>query len=362
MRLDATTTWRHVLAGSRPNRCDARLPCPSRYIPPHCPPLPLSIPQIEIKRAVPRDAMPPSPRTLPHRPPAGHHHAGPGMYDAHAPGPEMWHRRGPPPHYGGRGGGYGGPAGYRGYSGPAGYAPPPHHHSYGTPGGRGAGMRSPPHHGHHGGSGLPPQPFTPPAVVTGGASRGDVWSEGRAALANCGGSWGSSTGTVVPAAHPLASSPPSPTGIPANMAATPEGAAAIASGGAVAAALPVMSTPMVMPSQTQLAAMSAAAGAQLQPGQLVAGFGGLPSGVQAAAAAAAAQQLGSPPGAAAFGLQDSAAAAAQQQAAAAAQAQAAHNLAELQQQVNLSTSLAQAQLQQAQAAAQQQQAQAAIWS
>ncbi|KAI7846467.1 hypothetical protein COHA_000002 [Chlorella ohadii] len=154
------------------------------------------------------------------------------------------------------------------------------------------------------------------------------------------------------------------TGIPANMAATPEGAAAIASGGPVAVALPVMSTPMVMPSQNQLAAMSAAAGAQLQPGQLVAGFGGLPSGVHSAAAAAAAQQLGSPPGAAAFGLQDSAAAAAQQQAAAAAQAQAqaAHNLAELQQQVNLSTSLAQAQLQQAQAAAQQQQAQAAIWS
>ncbi len=167
----------------------------------------------------------------------------------------------------------------------------------------------------------------------------------------------------LPPSHPCAAlSHSTLAGIPANMAATPEGAAAIASGGPVAVALPVMSTPMVMPSQNQLAAMSAAAGAQLQPGQLVAGFGGLPSGVQAAAAAAAAQQLGSPPGAAAFGLQDSAAAAAQQQAAAAAQAQAAHNLAELQQQVNLSTSLAQAQLQQAQAAAQQQQAQAAIWS
>lgn len=128
---------------------------------------------------------------------------------------------------------------------------------------------------------------------------------------------------------------------------------------------------VITPSQqSQLAAMTAAA-TPLQTGQLVAGFGGLPSNVQAAAAAAAATQLGSPP--AAFGLPDhaSASAAAQQQAqlqqaqAAQAQAQAqaaAHNLAELQQQVSLSTSLAQAQLQQAQAAQQQQQAQAAIWS
>ncbi|KAL4457731.1 hypothetical protein ABPG75_012596 [Micractinium tetrahymenae] len=298
--------------------------------------------QIEIKRAVPRDSMPPSPRLLHHRSPM-HHGAPPSMYEPHGP-PESWHRRGPPPHYaGGRGGGGygyggGGGGGYRGgYAPGGGMGGPPHHAGgYGARS-SGAGMRSPPHHGHHGGHGMPPQPFTPPAVVT---------------------------------------------GIPASMAATPEGAAAaIASGQGVAATLPVMSTPMtgtpmtgtplsvMTPSQSQLAAMTAAA-VPLQAGQLVAGFGGLPSNVQAAAAAAAANQLGSPP--AAFGLQDhtSAAAAAQQQAqlqqaqAAQAQAQAAaaHNLAELQQQVNLSTSLAQAQLQQAQAAQQQQQAQAAIWS
>ena len=152
------------------------------------------------------------------------------------------------------------------------------------------------------------------------------------------------------------------------MAATPEGAAAIASG--QVASLPVMSTPMgvMSPSQShQLAAMSAAAvQAPLQANQLVSSFNSLPRDVQAAAAAAAAQQLGSP--SARYGMPDAssaAAAAAQQQAAAQAQAQAhvaAHNLAELQQQVNLSTSLAQAQLQQAQAAQQQQQAQAAIWS
>jgi hypothetical protein len=165
---------------------------------------------------------------------------------------------------------------------------------------------------------------------------------------------------AVPLFFPLA-------GIPASMAATPEGAAALASSQTVAASLPVMSgTQMGMPAQSQLAAMSAAA-QPLQAAQLVNGYAGLPSSVQAAAAAAAASQLGSPPPS--YGLGDtsaSAAAAAQQQAAAAqAQAQvhaAAQNLAELQQQVNLSTSLAQAQLQQAQAAQQQQQAQAAIWS
>lgn len=130
--------------------------------------------QIEIKRAVPRDSMPPSPRLLHHRSPM-HHGGPPSMYEPHGP-PEPWHRRGPPPHYaGGRGGGGygyggggGGGGGYRG-----GYAPG----GGGGYGGRGsgAGMRSPPHHGHHGGHGahgIPPQPFTPPAVVTGGPRDG----------------------------------------------------------------------------------------------------------------------------------------------------------------------------------------------
>ncbi|KAI3436696.1 hypothetical protein D9Q98_006111 [Chlorella vulgaris] len=300
--------------------------------------------QIEIKRAVPRDSMPPSPRTLQHRPPMVHNMIQ-SAYD-HPP-PDMWQQQQRavlPPHYGGGGGGGGGGGrggrvssggggyspspvpsygGYRGQYTPAGAGMSPHH-SYGS-GPRGAGMRSPPHRGvhhHHMGGGGPQPPFTPPAVVT---------------------------------------------GIPASMAATPEGAAALASGQTVAASLPVMSgTQMGMPAQSQLAAMSAAA-QPLQAAQLVNGYAGLPSSVQAAAAAAAASQLGSPPPN--YGLGDtsaSAAAAAQQQAAAAqAQAQvhaAAQNLAELQQQVNLSTSLAQAQLQQAQAAQQQQQAQAAIWS
>jgi hypothetical protein len=125
--------------------------------------------QIEIKRAVPRDSMPPSPRTL-HRSPA--HAAHPG-YD-HPP-PEPWNRRGgPPPHFGGSRGYSGGPGGYS--SGPGGYrgghnsVPPPHgglgHHG-GYGGARSSGMRSPPHHGGHHHIGGPPQPFTPPAVVTG---------------------------------------------------------------------------------------------------------------------------------------------------------------------------------------------------
>ena len=127
--------------------------------------------QVEIKRAVPRDSMPPSPRTLHRGAPPMHHHAGPpGPLMGYGEPQEGWHRgRGPPPQYGGRGGYGGGPGG--GYRG--GYGPPPMHHQGGMGGhhggyggGRGGGMRSPPQH-RHGGGGLPPQPFTPPAVVTG---------------------------------------------------------------------------------------------------------------------------------------------------------------------------------------------------
>jgi hypothetical protein len=150
--------------------------------------------QIEIKRAVPRDSMPPSPRTLQHRPPMVHNMIQ-SAYD-HPP-PDMWQQQQRavlPPHYGGGGGGGGGGGrggrvssggggyspssvpsygGYRGQYTPAGAGMSPHH-SYGS-GPRGAGMRSPPHRGvhhHHMGGGGPQPPFTPPAVVTGaGCSR-----------------------------------------------------------------------------------------------------------------------------------------------------------------------------------------------
>lgn len=210
--------------------------------------------QIEIKRAVPRDSMPPSPRVLHHRSPM-HHGVPPSMYEPHGP-PEPWHRRGAPSHYGGGRGsgyGYGGGGGYRGgYAAGGGMGGPPHHGGGYGGRGSGAGMRSPPHHGHHGGHGghgIPPQPFTPPAVVTGGASDAgctptlfDCCADGSTHLM-C--SYRDTRLAFCPELLQQSFYPrPCIAGIPASMAATPEGAAAIASGQGITAALPVMSTPM----------------------------------------------------------------------------------------------------------------------
>ncbi|GAB4820691.1 hypothetical protein N2152v2_007737 [Parachlorella kessleri] len=235
--------------------------------------------QVEIKRAVPRDAMPPSPRSAfrshaAYGPPPPHYYGGPpdrplyGDRGWAGPGERWAERPGPMPHYGGgppgrgRGGGYGSP--HHGS-----YPQPP----YGGYSGRGGGRGG--HGGSlHGGGGYAPPP-PPPAVVTG-----------------------------IPA-----------TGIPANMGAagTPEAALAAAMSsmgtpGAMATpgALPAggmqvaMSTPMsaVMPSAAAGATGATPMGihtpSPLQAQQLVQGFSSLSNGAGLAAAQNPAAAAGQP--------------------------------------------------------------------